>query len=132
MPVDIFSYLNFVNETALFFTFNNKFITDYPIIKNNWGQLLLLFLPPANLTCLIRQLLHNISHSDITLFAKNIIWSVIFPQKIEKTQKLTQFIIFITNILLQFLLFCFMENILFKYFFPCCALFTCTERTQSL
>ena len=36
-----------------------------PIIKNNWGQLLLLLLPPANLTCLIRQLLHNISHSDI-------------------------------------------------------------------
>ena len=62
-----------------------------PIIKDNWGQLLLLFLPPANLTCLIRQLLHNISHSDITLFAKNIIWSVILLQKIEKTQKLTHF-----------------------------------------
>ena len=30
VPVDIFSYLNFVNETALFFTFDNKFITDYP------------------------------------------------------------------------------------------------------
>ena len=91
------------------------------IIKDNWGQLLLLFLPPANLACLIRQLLHNISRSDITLFAKNIIWSVILLQKIEDTKVNT-----------IFLLFCFMENILLKYFFPCYALFTCTERTQSL